>query len=267
MQQQNEKLDMMTERISALKRLHNRHHIAPEPDTASPWAEEPLPLFQSSTSAFYCIRIMDADMRARNEHPTAEPTSPMEINQTVPSTPTSFSILDGQIVGGVAGDAADGDHEGAPITARAPLGTMLDEAHNLQAQPLDHLDCNEIIRLIHKYQDYSGMMYPIVDVAYIEQRVRDSWPNESSNGIESGSSSRLSRDDLATLHVVVAIALAVENENASDLARSLHESLWPIVDTMIWNSRVDLNGLVLLTLMVRVDLPISLNTSNPPNPY
>ena len=162
-------------------------------------------------------------------------------------SPTSFSILRGQIVNDITGDAADGNFAASVgLTAKS----ILDDASISSNRPLDTLGGSEILRLIHLYQDFAGMMYPMVDVAYMEQRVRDLWMSDSDQGSEKRRSNQLSRNDLVTLHIMVAIGLVVENENGSTLMRSLHDSLWPYADSMVWNTRVDLDGLILLTLMV-----------------
>ncbi|KAF2105146.1 hypothetical protein NA57DRAFT_20465, partial [Rhizodiscina lignyota] len=117
--------------------------------------------------------------------------------------------------------------------------------------PLDALDCEEILRLVFKYEDLAGMMYPMVDASYMAQRVRDVCSLNAdageSHGI--GRCARLHPNDLATLHIIVAIALAVDDDNGSDLVRSLHKNLWPDIESMIWNATVDLEGLTILALM------------------
>lgn len=208
------------------------------------WVKEPLPLFQSPSSADFSICIVDANLRADQQPTTGSSVS--EENNSMRS-PTSFSILRGQIVNDIAGGAADGNFAASVgLTAKSTL----DDGPNSSGGPLDNLEGYKILSLINLYQDFAGMMYPMVNVAYMEQRVRDLWMSDTGQGAEKRRSDQLSQTDLVTLHIMVAIGLVVENENGSTLMQSLHDSLWPYADSMVWNTRVNLDGLILLTLMV-----------------
>jgi hypothetical protein len=50
--------------------------------------------------------------------------------------------------------------------------------------------------------------------------------------------------------MVAAIALLAEDETRFNLASSLYESLLPDIEAMIWSTKVDFKGLILLTLVV-----------------
>jgi hypothetical protein len=243
-QEQNSKLDTVLERLSALEELHHRRRTSSKSDSSFFWAKEPLPLLQSSTSPFFTICIADATVKAVRQSTVGSSTSETS-NPTTP--PSSFSILRGQIVNEVSFTVVDGNFDAPGWPTVKPT---LEDASVSPARPLDNLEAQEILRLIHVYQDFAGMMYPLVDVAHMEQRVRDLWMNDTGQGVGWRRSDQLSRNDLATLHIMIAIGSIIDNENGSDLIQSLHDSLWPDADSMVWNGRVDLAGLVLLTLMV-----------------
>ncbi|GAD93001.1 catechol dioxygenase [Paecilomyces variotii No. 5] len=243
LQQQNDKLDTMLDHISNIEK--NRHHShSHSKANAASWVEDPLPLFQSSTSGFFCIRVMDINLRA-NEYATPEPDV---LNESEPTTPLlSFSILHGQTVDEVTQDMVD--EFGMDNFTTHHSNATSDSTRNPSIQPLDHLEGNEIIRLLHVYEDLAGMMYPIVNVEDMEGRVNEIWISNAAKNMNTGKSDQLRRKDVAMLEMVVNIALVIETEDGSDLIQSLHDDLWPQVESMIWHTKVDLQGLVLLTLM------------------
>lgn len=235
----------MLSRISNLENSRHYPRIQSNADGTYLWADEPLPLFQSSTSAFFYIRVMDTDLRG-NEHPTPEPCT---LNGSDPTTPpSSFSILHDQIVDEATQDIMD--EPGMDNIMTRHLKTPQDNARRQLVQHLDTLEGNEIIRLLHTYQDLAGMIYPIVNVAEFEGQVNDIWIENGAKSINRHKSNQLRRKDLAILQMTVIIALVTENEDGTDLIQSLHDDLWPDVEAMIWNTKVDLQGLIILTLMV-----------------
>lgn len=245
LRQQNEKFDMMLDRISNLEKNCHHSHSHSKADAASSWAEDPLPLYQSSTSAFFCIRIMDTNLRG-NKYDTPEPKALKGSEPTTP--PLSFSILQGQVKDEVTRDMVD-EFGMDNFTSHRPNATS-DNTRNPSIQPLDQFEGNEIIRLLHVYQDFAGMMYPIANVADMEGRVNDIWISNAAKNMSKGRSNQLGRKDLAMLEMVINIALVTESDDGSDLIQSLHDDLWMDVESMIWHTKVDLQGLVLLTLMV-----------------
>jgi hypothetical protein len=75
---------------------------------------------------------------------------------------------------------------------------------------------------------------------------------------------RIDRKEVAILKLMMAIALITEDESFCELALKLYESLWPEVEATIWNTKVDLKGLILLTLVVclsRHPTPIAVDSS------
>ncbi|KAH8820177.1 hypothetical protein F5884DRAFT_849452 [Xylogone sp. PMI_703] len=243
--QQNDKLDKMMQRISSVEEIHRIHYAQQKYDPVSSSAEDPLPLFQSSFSAFCCIRVMDTSLRANGSS-----TSGINVlDQTDPqSPPTSFSIFHGQIVDEVPGKAADGDGE-EPAPVIYPSNTSLGMTQTSKDKPLSNLERSEVIRLIRVYQDWAGMMYPFVDVASMERQVRDLFATDICIDAHDRNSNQLSQIEFAILQMMVATALVIEDHGDRALVRNIHSSIWPDVESMVWNTKVDLKGLVLLTLM------------------
>ncbi|KAI1123579.1 hypothetical protein F5Y10DRAFT_285913 [Nemania abortiva] len=245
LQQQNRKLDTVLERISALEQSQRGHRVEPKVNYVRSPVAEPLPLFQSSTSAYFPIRVVDAYLKG-----TGHSTTAPELLEETDNSDTRvgcFSILHGEIVDDVAGDIANDQAE--DLTNGPCSRTPSDGFSDPPIHPLDTLDCEEILRLVFKYEDLAGMMYPIVQVSYIAQRVRDVWSLDASVINDNCKCARLHHSDLATLHIIVAIGSAVDDDNGSDLVRSLHKNLWPDIEPMVWNARIDLKGLIILTLM------------------
>lgn len=247
LRQQNDKLDTILKRVSnveAAQRL--QQHDAKTPSSnASLDCEEPLPVIQSSTSALFCIHIVDDSLKAFEEPVLGTP--PLE--DCKPSLTPSFSILHGKIVNKIAADIGEwGDAEISVCSSNSG-----NSPHSTSTHPLGSLDNAELIRLIHKYNDVSGMMYPVVDIAKMLRLVETSGQlEELSAEPDRNGSLPLRRGEVAILQMMAAIALTAENENGSDLIQSLHEDVLPDVQHIVWNTNTDLYGLILLVLVVCV---------------
>ncbi|KAM0262575.1 hypothetical protein ACHAQJ_001620 [Trichoderma viride] len=244
LQHQNHKLDAILQRVSnveAAQRLQ-QHEDKTLSNNVQLGCEEPLPVIQSPTSAFFCIHIIDNNLRALGEPTLA--TQPLEDRK--PSSPSSFSILHDQIVGEIVADIGEWDDTGLGESSSGPSNAI----HSIPTYPLGNLDNGEIIRLIQKYHDVAGMMYPVVDVARMLDLAEIAEPVNHMNAVPNkGGSPHLRRSDAVILQMMVAIALAAENENGSDLIQSLHNDVLPDAQHIVWNTKTDLHGLVLLALV------------------
>jgi hypothetical protein len=245
LQHQNLKLDTILQRISNVEAAQKlQQHGDKTPSTnAQLGCEEPLPVIQSSTSAFFCIHIIDNNLKALEE--PAPATQPLEDRK--PSSPSSFSILHDQIVDEIVADIGEWDNTELGVSSSSPSNAI----QSIPTYPLGNLDNGEIIRLIQKYHDVAGMMYPIVDVARMLELAEITGPANYMNVMPNkGGSLCLRRSEATMLQMMVAIALAAENENGSDLIQSLHDDVLPDAQHIVWNTKTDLHGLVLLTLVV-----------------
>ncbi|KAL6901078.1 hypothetical protein GGI43DRAFT_367855 [Trichoderma evansii] len=244
LQQQNNKLDAILERVSnveAAQRL--QQHEVKMPSNKTPLeCDEPLPVIQSSTSALFCIHIIDDNLKALEEPSQGAPS----LEDCKPSLASSFSILHGQIVNKIAADIGEWGDTGIAVGSSSSGKTT----HSMSTHPLGSLDHAELIRLIQKYNDVAGMMYPIVDTAKMLRlvetngRLREICAEPDRNG-----SLPLGRSEAAILQVMAAIALTAENENGSDLIQTLHDDVLPDVQHIVWNTNTNLHGLILLVLV------------------
>ncbi|EHK50847.1 hypothetical protein TRIATDRAFT_54398 [Trichoderma atroviride IMI 206040] len=227
LQRQNDKLDAILKRVSnvdAAKRLQP-HDVKTPSSNASLDCEEPLPVIQSSTSALFCIHIVDDSLKAFEEPVLGTP--PLE--DCKPSLTPSFSILHGQIVNKIAADIGEwGDAETSVHSSNS-----VNTTHGLSMHPLDKLDNAELIRLIQKYNDVAGMI-----------RLGGLRAEINGNG-----SLPLKRSEIVILQMMTAIALTAENENGSDLIQNIHDDVLPDAQHIVWNTNTDLYGLILLVLM------------------
>ena len=202
-------------------------------------AEQPLPLFRGSTSALFYIGVIDTNLKAL-EIPAAPP-SPREDNRRR----TSFSIIQGQIVDDMSGDATEEEPEDVSFSPLGDLGRKDGQIDSIQP-----LGLTDVMRLVHEYEDRVGGMYPILDIAYLLQQAPELWAVANGGALDNNRIAQIDQKDVAILKLVVAITLVLEGESHYELALGLLNSVLPEVQAMIWNAKVNLKGLVLLTLVV-----------------
>jgi hypothetical protein len=165
----------------------------------------------------------------------------------------TFSIVHGEIVNEVSNDVAEGESENELIVSLPhTAGTR---SHPIHVWTHNGLDRNGLMSLVHEYQNLAGVLYPILNVSFIMQQARDvwvTWPAEPTPRKDSVDSNmrQIRSSYVAILKMVAAIALVAKGDTRCDLAFSLYESLLPEVEAMVWSSKVDLKGLILLTLVV-----------------
>ncbi|PTB40299.1 hypothetical protein M441DRAFT_90581 [Trichoderma asperellum CBS 433.97] len=241
LQQQNNKLDAILERVSnveATQRLQ-QHEVKGPSSNAPLDCEEPLPVIQSSTSALFCIHVIDDNLKALEE-PDLGALQPRGCK---PPLTSSFSILHGQIVNKVAADIGEWGDAGISVGSSSSGRTTYSRSTN----PLGSLENAELVRLIQKYDDVAGMMYPVVDIAKMLRLVEIDGHLQGLNAAPG--SLPLRRSEATILQMMAAIALTAENENGSDLIQSLHDDVLPDVQHIVWNTNTDLHGLILLVLV------------------
>lgn len=244
--QQNNKLDTLLKHISNIHQPYRfQNGRSRSPRNLFSCCEAPLPLIQSATSAFFCLHVIDVKLRALEIH-----TENAQIQDGIKAgSSSSFSILHDQILDGGAADIEAWDGEDADVNSLSPTADHVSPKAPTFA--LETLKSAEIIRLIQKYQDIAGMMYPVVDATHPEQLVENVWANRSADKTNMESLSRRNRSQIGIVEMMVAIALTDEDEDSSELMQALHDHVLPDVQYMVWNTRVDLQGLVLLVLVVR----------------
>ena len=115
-------------------------------------------------------------------------------------------------------------------------------------QYLTELTTDQINDLIGAYQNMVGFMFPIIDTGHLSQLV-----DSSALLTTAGNKLVLSAEnDAAVLRMVIAIALSGEHEIHDNVAVGIYESLKQQVYSMVWNTRLDLNGLTLIVLVVSI---------------
>ncbi|KAL6818114.1 hypothetical protein GGI42DRAFT_359293 [Trichoderma sp. SZMC 28013] len=244
LQQQNNKLDTILKHISNIHQPYRfQSSVSRSSRNLFSCCEAPLPLIQSATSAFFCLHVIDVKLRALEICTENAQTR----DGTKVGSSSSFSILHDQILDGGATDIEAWDGEDADISSWSPIADNV--SHKAPRYALETLKSAEIIRLIQKYQDIAGMMYPVIDATHPEQLVENVWASRSGDKTNTENLPQWNRSQIGIVEMMVAIALTDENEASSELMQALHDHVLPDVQYMVWNTRVDLQGLVLLVLV------------------
>jgi hypothetical protein len=255
LREQNEKLDLLlkkTDMIGAAREISSKSDSSTTSSKSAeaaiavlPPRKEPLPLFQTSTSAFFCVNVVDAGVKKLGLDNPHDPLA---------QTRNAVSIIHGEIVNGESSDISiselDDDVNAAPDGGaglqRSPSGTI-------GLDPLDEIDHARLIRALHTYADMEGSMYPILDMANVVQKAKDFMTNSPSHPAHANQFSPpqvLTKEDFAIMKMAAAIGLLPEDDSRHSLALRLFQSVRPGVESMIWNSAVDLKDLVLMALVV-----------------
>jgi hypothetical protein len=97
-------------------------------------------------------------------------------------------------------------------------------------------------------------LYPIVDVARLTQLAKTILigGSEKSSKTSYEPYAVVDNVEVAILKVLLTIVLPDQNKQKNDLASRLHQSVREEVGHMVWNSDVNLNGIALLLLVVRL---------------
>ncbi|KAL7952142.1 hypothetical protein V8C42DRAFT_306254 [Trichoderma barbatum] len=245
LQQQSNKLDTLLRHISNLQQPYRfRDRLSGSSSNLFSYCKAPLPLLQSITSAFFCFHIIDVKLRALEIH--SENAQILDGAKTCSSS--SFSILHDQILDGGISDIEAWGGDDAGISSWSST-TEDGVPRKAPTYALRTLESAEIIRLIQKYQDIAGMMYPVIDTTHPEQLVENVWASCSADTRNTESLPQWKRSQIGIVEMMVAIALTDENETGSELMQALHDNVLPDVQYMVWNTKVDLQGLVLLALV------------------
>ena len=121
--------------------------------------------------------------------------------------------------------------------------------------PLDELSLSQVSCLLEEYRSLVDYLYPIVDVAHLTQLAKTIFlsGSEKSSNTSYEPYAVIDNIEVAILKVLLTIVLPDQNKLKSDLASRLHQSVRDEVGHMVWNSDVDLNGIALLLLVVRIN--------------
>jgi hypothetical protein len=250
------KLDVLIERVSALEKsmsmLAQKTRYQAKEATSTP-TEQPLPIFQGSTSSVFSIIVADTNLKVLEHHGTSPPISD---DGDSSRAQTTFSIVHGQIIHELSNEVTDGESENGLIVLPRATGTR---AQSMEAQEAHiGLSGDELISLVDAYQNLAGNLYPFLNGPSLVQQARQTWAarsaefTPSSLGVDSDSGRhQVGNKDVAILKIVAAIALLGEGHGRNDAALSLYHSVLPDVEAIVWSTKLDLKGLILLPLVVR----------------
>ena len=192
-----------------------------------------LPFLESPTSPYFSIRILDSDSQAEKDRHSRKQSQSRQ----------SFSIFQGKIVSGQT--YLDSFHESTLDPPRMSHGKI---------SPLNELDFGQVSYLLDEYRSMVDYLYPIVDLTRLTQLTETILVGDSgkSSNIGHQPSNVVDNIEVAMLKVLLTIVLPDQNQQKNDLASRLHQSVRGEVGHMVWNSDVDLNGIALLLLVVRL---------------
>jgi hypothetical protein len=254
LERQSAKLDLLLDRVATLEKAKT---------DSGPWlsatdavdflTEQPLPLFQSPTSTLFCISFVDTNLRTL-ECTTGSARGSQDDNPSPPQS--SFSILEDEIISELLPELMDRETD-AGESARINLRrspTRIESQVLSFIQPLDKLDYSDVLQLLSTYHNLLGVFYPIVNMDQITRCAKQIWAIMAGGSVRVEPTDlnllQIDRNDVAILKMALAIALLAEGESRVYLAQDLYESLYQDIQAMVWNAKIDLKGLVLLTLVV-----------------
>jgi hypothetical protein len=174
--------------------------------------------------------------------------------------------------------------EGIATNDSTPVGSLSPPVHPAK-DPLWLLSKEEAIRLTRVYEEVSegfipirlkcqklsgqikmGIMYPFLD---IEKTIRHTSVLYSFIGaatrsgltrVDHPGADGLGDDDTNILKMVLATALMAEGSGRSSLGARLFETVKKPIERSLWSPQVDMKGLVLLALTVRINFFYALPT-------
>ena len=256
---QNEKLDLLVKRTASMSAQNKRgakRHSGTRAAISRP--KTPLPLLLNSTGPFFCIKTIDAGARRIGHHISDGPQTP-QVNAP-PATRTSVSIVQGEIIESESNYITQSDSDDvADLRLDESLGSA---NHSLlaSAYPLNELDVNYVSQVVQIYGSLEGITYPVVDITDLTQKARCLF-----DGMAGFHSARcrdnmfcpgVDKNDLAQLKLVVAIVLLSDGNGGNRMAGRLFQSLRQDIEELMWNAEVDLNDLIVMTLVVSFN-PVS----------
>jgi hypothetical protein len=212
-----------------------------------------LPLFQSSTSAFYCVNVVNVGIQRLG--PEISPEQALPVAEASAKTRTALSIIHGEVVNGESSDISPSE---LGELADAALDSSTDARHGAShakvANSLNELERDLLLQAVQAFADMEFPMYPILDMSDIMRKANEFAGPASGEGSARGRRllkvRDIGKDDLSILKMVVALGLLAEGETHRKLAATLFESLRPQVEAMVWSAAVDLKDLILMTLVV-----------------
>lgn len=141
----------------------------------------------------------------------------------------------------------DIDNSSTPTTAKPQHGLLLN--------PLEKIDREVAVHLVHLYDSLVGVTHPILSIGDLMKSVRGLYPTlatESHSLVDDIFISQMGRSDLNIIKMVFAIAMAMEGSDHVDTAAKLYASIQHDVDNTIWAAIAEIGDLHVLILVVRM---------------
>ncbi|KIW73385.1 hypothetical protein PV04_01512 [Phialophora macrospora] len=254
LREQNEKLDLLIKKTATMEATYD---VAGKGDASTavavlPSRKQPLPLFQTSTSAFFCVNVVK--MGIQRLGPGISPEQELPIAEPSAKTRSALSIIHGEVINGESSDISPSElGEFADAALDGGTEARRGTSHPKVAKCLNELECDLVLQAVQAFADMEFPMYPILDMADIMRKAKDCGRPTTCEGSARGRHPPevrdIGKDDLSILKMVVALGLLAEGETHRKLAATLFESLRPQVEAMVWSAAVDLKDLILMTLV------------------
>jgi hypothetical protein len=231
---QTDKVDLFLRRLGQADQSEsNANAPAMAENAAISPTKRGLPFLESPTSPYFGIRLLDGDPQPDAERDGDDHSQPQQ----------SFSIFQGKIISGQT--HLDRFHESTLDAPRMSAGKI---------HPLDELNFSQVSCLFEEYRSMVDYLYPIVNVARLTQLAETIFVGGSEKSSKTSYEPYAVVDnvEVAIFKVLLTIVLPDQNKQKNDLASRLHQSVREEVGHMVWNSEVNLNGITLLLLVVRL---------------
>lgn len=205
-----------------------------------------LPLFCGPTNPSFCINVIGLGLYE------TESTSGYAV---VSRGRETLSVLDGKIIV----DHQDETVEKEPTDQGLYTSLLLTTSGNgLSLDPLRELDTETAVHLVQLYDDLVGVTHPFLNADDQIRNVRGLYTkltqDSRNTGPTGGETAKLqmTQGDVNIIKMILSIALLMEGRGHSSLATKLYESLRGDVESKMWTTAIELDGLHLLTLVVRI---------------
>jgi hypothetical protein len=132
--------------------------------------------------------------------------------------------------------------------------------HGLLLSPLEEIDGEMAVHLVHLYGSFVGVTHPILPIDDLTRRVRRLYSTLSKDShspveVDDISIDQVGRSELNIIKMVFAIAVAMDGGDHKGIAARLFASIQHDVDNTIWAAKAELDDLHVLILVVRIAYP------------
>jgi hypothetical protein len=232
------------ERISGL-RLENSD-LASD-DLVARRSKPLLPFFCGPTTPAFCINVIGVSLNQTESN--SEFAALARGRETL-------SVLDGEIIV----DREDKTVEREPTDQGLYTSLVLPTTggNGLLLDPLRELETETAVHLVQLYDDLVGVIHPFLNADDQIRNVRGLYTGLVQDSRITGlgraetPKMQMTQGDVNIIKMVLSIALLMERKGRIGLATKLYESLRGDVESKMWTTAIEVDGLQLLTLVVRI---------------